>query len=334
MVGRRRGVLAPLAPLLLALALLAGCTVATPTPAATGAAYLVKPGGPVTITPAPTATAAAAQASTTSASTSAATTAPTAVPPSPLPPAASGCRSGNPLANVYHPTRLQVLSPCAIVTGTVALEHNDEADGDYHINVMLDPQFAGLINAENTKQEGGALVVEVVPADEPGCVVGQPPKPATGTYDYGTCTGADIPPPPIGAHVQVVGPWVLDTDHGWREIHPAWSITVLSGAAQPTTAAPVPPAGTAAVTITSVTGGSPGGTASVSVQTAPGASCSIVYRTPAGTKSTAAGLGGQTADSTGAASWSWKIGSSTKPGNGTVTVTCGGASASSPITIG
>ena len=95
-----------------------------------------------------------------------------------------------------------------------------------------------------------------------------------------------------------------------------------------------PASGSASVSFTSVQGGRPGGSALVSVQTTPGASCSIAYRTPAGTKSTAAGLGAKTADSTGAVSWSWKIGSSTKPGTGTVTVTCGGASASSPITIG
>lgn len=188
----RRRRLARLVPLLLAAAMAAGCTVVTPTPVAT----------------APVPAGATTAGSTTSAG-------------------AGACRAGNPLANVYHPYRLTVLAPCATVTGTVAFEHNDEADGDFHIDVRLDPPYASSLNAVNRSQQHGDLVVEVVPADEPGCTVGRPPKPAHGTYNYGTCTGADIPPPPIGARVRVVGPWVLDTDHGWREIHPAWSITVL-----------------------------------------------------------------------------------------------------------
>jgi hypothetical protein len=93
------------------------------------------------------------------------------------------------------------------VAGTVAdVRHED--DGDFHINIDLDPQYAGLINDRNG--EHGALVVELVPADEPGCTVGQPPRPASGTYDYGSCTGADETAPTTGAHVAITGPYVLD----------------------------------------------------------------------------------------------------------------------------
>jgi hypothetical protein len=101
------------------------------------------------------------------------------------------------------------------------------------------------------------------------------------------------------------------------------------------TLAPAPQPGPASgVEITSVSGGRPGGRASVAVQTTPGASCSISYRTPAGTPSTAQGLGAKAADASGMVSWTWNIGPSTRPGNGTVVVTCNGASASSPIQIG
>ena len=102
----------------------------------------------------------------------------------------TSCRSGDPLANVYHTTRLHVIKPCTTVTGTVAAVRHED-DGDYHINLNLDPAYAGLINDRNTSGEHGALVVEIVPADEPGCTVGQSPKAPAGTYDYGTCTGAD-----------------------------------------------------------------------------------------------------------------------------------------------
>jgi hypothetical protein len=40
--------------------------------------------------------------------------------------------------------------------------------------------------------------------------------------------------PEEGAHVQVVGPWVADTQHGWNEIHPAWWVSV--GSIQPASA--------------------------------------------------------------------------------------------------
>jgi hypothetical protein len=45
-----------------------------------------------------------------------------------------------------------------------------------------------------------------------------------GTYDYGICTGADLPAPSIGQSIVVTGPYVLDAAHGWMEIHPAWAI--------------------------------------------------------------------------------------------------------------
>jgi hypothetical protein len=72
------------------------------------------------------------------------------------------------------------------------------------------------------------------------------------------------------------------------------------------TLAPVPPQPVPAtgVQITSVAGGRPGGRASVVVQSTPGASCSITYRTPAGTTSTAQGLTVKTADPNGMVSLS------------------------------
>jgi hypothetical protein len=101
------------------------------------------------------------------------------------------------------------------------------------------------------------------------------------------------------------------------------------------TAARAPVQGSASgVQITSITSAPPGGRASATVQTAPGASCSISYRTPAGTSSTAQGLATRSADANGMVSWSWSIGPTTRPGTGTVTVTCNGASTSSPIQIG
>ena len=96
------------------------------------------------------------------------------------PAAFATCRGGDPLANVYHEDRLQMQNTCITVTGTVDRVTNED-DGDVHVNVKLDPAYANLINDKNVSGENGDLVTEIVPADEPGCTPGQPPKPATGT---------------------------------------------------------------------------------------------------------------------------------------------------------
>jgi micrococcal nuclease len=88
------------------------------------------------------------------------------------------------------------------------------------------------------------------------------------------------------------------------------------------------------VQITSVTGARPGGLATVVASTTPSASCTIAYRTPAGTNSTAQGLTPRTADSSGTVAWTWSIGPSTQPGTGGVVVTCDGSTARSSIQIG
>jgi hypothetical protein len=95
-----------------------------------------------------------------------------------------------------------------------------------------------------------------------------------------------------------------------------------------------PLAPSAGVAFTSVVGAGPGGVASATVRTAPRLPCSIAYMTPAGTTSRAQGLGTQIADADGVASWRWNIGTSTRPGVGTLTITCGGTSVSASITIG
>jgi hypothetical protein len=89
-----------------------------------------------------------------------------------------------------------------------------------------------------------------------------------------------------------------------------------------------------AVQIVSATGAAPGGRASVTAKAPPEATCSIGYTTPAGTSSKAQGLGTKMVDSSGAVSWTWDIGPSTRPGTGTVVVTCDGSSARSSISIG
>ena len=63
---------------------------------------------------------------------------------------------------------------------------------------------------------------------------GSATTPSISHFDYGSCAGTDIPVPVVGAHSVVTGPYVIDHEHGWAEIHPVWQI---SGATGPTTAA-------------------------------------------------------------------------------------------------
>jgi len=130
--------------------------------------------------------------------------------------AASGCRSGNPLTNVWSPGRLKVLSNCKTVSGTVVAS-DVQADGDGHYYLRVDKQYAGLLNTANKAVHGGTLILEIVPADQLGCVKGRKVK-------DGVCTGAHLAKPKIGQHVTVTGPYVWDSYHKWNEIHPVWAI--------------------------------------------------------------------------------------------------------------
>lgn len=106
------------------------------------------------------------------------------------------CHGGFPLEGVYSPQRLTVKQPCVAVTG-IAEEINREHDGDLHIS--LTGVDAKWLNAVNLQRSDRSLVVEAVPS-----------IPMT------------MPSP--GARVTIIGPWVLDTQTGWLEIHPVWAI--------------------------------------------------------------------------------------------------------------
>ncbi|MGB2875848.1 MAG: hypothetical protein WBB76_10295 [Gaiellaceae bacterium] len=128
-----------------------------------------------------------------------------AAPPSPY------CSRGSPLAGVYHPSRLKVKSPCRVAIGTVSKVKFEAYDGDVHVDLRLDPGYESLLSDGNARV-GGNLVVEIIPQDR-----------------------ARVAIPREGQRVEVVGPWVDDTKHGWNEIHPAWWVS--AGAIEPASAA-------------------------------------------------------------------------------------------------
>ncbi len=143
------------------------------------------------------------------------------IPPPTLP--GTSCRTTYPLANVPRPNRLEVQVPCQTVTGVV-IAVVTQGDGDVLVRLLPDPPYTHLLNEQNRTQQKGNLPVTIVPADQPGCTPGKPPRPPEGSSDWGLCTGAAIRPPAPGSHVSVTGPYVLDKAHGWMAIYPAWAI--------------------------------------------------------------------------------------------------------------
>ena len=132
--------------------------------------------------------------------------------PSPPPPAAT---CGDPVAHVYHAYRLQLIDRCRTVTGVVVAVVS-EADGDYHVRLMVDPQFQDMLRPANTSGEHGDLVLEPICQHQ-----------VTQADAVAPCGGGLplIPIPPIGTHVSATGAYVLDLQHGgWAELHPLFEI--------------------------------------------------------------------------------------------------------------
>ena len=105
------------------------------------------------------------------------------------------------------------------MTGTI--KHiKRETDGDDHIQLTLDAMFSGLLNDKNKTQQAQSLVLEPIcqnPVTQPDAVA------VCRDFHSGVVV------PTTGAHVRVVGVYVLDVepDHGWTEIHPVTAMTVV-----------------------------------------------------------------------------------------------------------
>jgi hypothetical protein len=103
------------------------------------------------------------------------------------------------------------------VTGTIH-HTKPEADGDDHIQLRVDSQFADLLNDKNKTVQANSLIIE------PVCQ-----GPVTQADALAACRDFHSPVevPAKGTKVRVLGRFVLDTEagHGWTEIHPVTSIT-------------------------------------------------------------------------------------------------------------
>ena len=115
--------------------------------------------------------------------------------------------------------RLRIIQDCVTVTGTI-ISAKPEADGDFHIRLQLDRQFASMANARNRSGQHGALVLE------PVCMS---PVTQSDTIKEHACDGFAqhvYSPNMLMQHVRVTGAYVTDMEHGWNEIHPVTSIYI------------------------------------------------------------------------------------------------------------
>ena len=124
-------------------------------------------------------------------------------PPSPY------CRGGNPLAGVYHPSRLRVKSRCRVAVGTVSKVVFEPYDGDVHIDLRPGSPTAPALGRQRPRRR-------------------QPRRRADPVRPLRAW-----PSPSEGARVEVVGPWVEDDQHGWNEIHPAWWVSAGRSSPRP-----------------------------------------------------------------------------------------------------
>jgi len=132
----------------------------------------------------------------------------------PLPSGIPTCAPTDQDRFVYRPARLEAVLPCVRVAGTI-VSSTAEADGDFHINVRVDPGYEWVLNDAN-RDEDGYLVVE------PVCRF--PPLQAEAirvcASDGDPLTGGL---PAVGDHVWMEGRFALDLQHhGWAELHPLY----------------------------------------------------------------------------------------------------------------
>jgi hypothetical protein len=111
-----------------------------------------------------------------------------------------------------------VLDRCKHAAGVV-IDVVREPDGDYHLWFKVDPGYESLLNTENHFQARPAMLAEIVP----DCPLSTNPPDADSAA---RCPKSNLAIPDSGDHISVDGPWVLDTNHGWREIHPVDSIKI------------------------------------------------------------------------------------------------------------
>ena len=126
--------------------------------------------------------------------------------------------------HTYTPSRLTILQPCVTITGRVTYRFPNPLDGDYHIALLPDPQFASFKNKRDFTHPFGEIILE------PICQI-----PALLSIPRKACAGVHVPItiPRPGQHIQVTGVYVIDKENGGKEIHPVSVLTILRNPSDP-----------------------------------------------------------------------------------------------------
>lgn len=112
------------------------------------------------------------------------------------------------MQHVHHPSRLTMLAPCVIVTGTIRSASLVAAYNDMKAQVDVDAEYARFLPAANH----GRLVVDVIATD---------------------VAAVSLPEP--GQRATFLGSWVLDRATKTVQLHPAWRVQLVSGQSVETT---------------------------------------------------------------------------------------------------
>ncbi len=145
--------------------------------------------------------------------------------------------------HVWYPARLKIIDRCRVVTGVVE-NISIRGDGDEHISLKLDSEYTNLLNQKNIDEQHGDLVLEIIcknpirqmdefiactKEDTEEGTVGHIKVIGACVLAFNACSGYkqdfDIH---VGEHIKVTGAYVLDSEHGWNEIHPITSIVEIS----------------------------------------------------------------------------------------------------------
>jgi len=121
--------------------------------------------------------------------------------------------------HMHDVQRIKIVTGCQTVTGVIATVGSSD-DGDIDMQLTLDSGFGNLLNNGNITKLNGNLQIEAI------CQAPVHPDVPDAQRTCANFSGT-VPIPAVGTHVRVTGVYVLDSDHGWMEIHP---ISVMTAA--------------------------------------------------------------------------------------------------------
>lgn len=142
--------------------------------------------------------------------------------------------------HTYHNYRLKIYDSCVTITATIKylIPPVINGDGDYHIYVTPDSPYLWMINYIDSSiliQCGGhrdsigiILFPGTLNVEEICKGPVTDPQPAKGYEDSACLPFNDLVYlPNANEHVSITGPYVMDIDHCWNELHPVSHMAVV-----------------------------------------------------------------------------------------------------------